>query len=154
MEKDTKNRIIKFRGKQICDGIWVYGNLIIYSETDYEIEWFCDIDKRWYRSKVVPETVGQFTGFYDRNSKPIYEDDIITRDDYPFMREGKPNYVAMIEWFQYDCCFSAPLLLHRDSKARGISIGCPCEFNEDTQSLYEIIGNIFDNKDLLKGEKQ
>ncbi len=38
MEKDTKKRIIKFRGKRIYDNVWIYGNLIIYSETDYEIK--------------------------------------------------------------------------------------------------------------------
>ena len=59
-------REILFRGKRTDNGEWVYGSLIdsdsiVGKIVDFDEEYF--IPKFWY--KVVPETVGQFTGMYD-----------------------------------------------------------------------------------------
>lgn len=140
MGKDTKNRIIKFRGKQICDGKWVYGNLIIYSETDYEIEWFCDIDKRWYRSRVVPETVGQFTVLADKNKKEIFEDDIVR------VYATNRAYDIVVKWDDYAMAFIA---CYADGNQSPLSW-----FGKFSSCELEVIGNIHDNKELLKGGQQ
>lgn len=145
MEKDTKNRIIKFRGKQICDGIWVYGNLIIYSETDYYIEWFCDIDKRWYRSKVVPETVGQFIGLHDDSGREIYEGDIINVNGH------YPKIIRYID--KYACFCIANISDLNDKYIDPWQQVSPGWWNDFTLYIQRI-GNIFDNKELLKGEQQ
>lgn len=142
MEKDTKNRIIKFRGKQICDGVWVYGNLIIYSETDYEIEWFCDIDKRWYRSKVVPETVGQFIGLQDDSGREIYEWDIIN------VNGRYPKIIRYID--EYACFCMANISDLNDENIVPWQQVSPGWWNKFTLYIQRI-GNIFDNKELLKG---
>ncbi|MEK4360827.1 hypothetical protein NYE48_27860 [Paenibacillus sp. FSL M7-1455] len=60
------NREIKFRGKSIATGEWVYGNLIgtdviVGGIVDWDDEYFCT--EFWY--KVYPETVGQYTGLKD-----------------------------------------------------------------------------------------
>lgn len=147
MEKDIKNRIIKFRGKQVCDGKWVYGNLIIYSETDYEIEWFCDSDKRWYKSKVVPETVGQFIGLYDDSGREIYEGDIINVNG---------RYPKIIRYIDKYACFCMANISDLNSKYIDIDPWqqvSPGWWNNPTRYIQRI-ANIFDNKELLKGEKQ
>lgn len=136
MEKDTKNRIIKFRGKQIYDGKWVYGNLIIYSETDYEIEWFWEIDKRWYRSKVVPETVGLFTGV-KHNDREIYEHDLV-------------ECVGILCEIVYNDKIGAFVLLEVLTQNLGNK---PIGQMTDMFGIRSV-GNIFDNKELLKGEQQ
>lgn len=50
------NRTIKFRGKRIDNGQWVYGFLA----EDYYIN---DVNSQDFPSiEIAPETVGQFTG--------------------------------------------------------------------------------------------
>ena len=53
------NRTIKFRGKRVDNGEWVYGSLQWFDNGEYYIK-TTDTNKRFGASyQVIPETVGQ-----------------------------------------------------------------------------------------------
>lgn len=103
--------------------------------------------------EVIPETVGQYTGLTDKNGKKIFEGDILRGFAYPFRDgEGKHNYYAEVVWFENSPAFG--LVTHKNPKSNvvGISDG-NCEYMEDWETfLWEVIGNIYDNPELLEAE--
>ena len=153
-------REYKFRGKNKDIG-WVYGqiaydingNAYIIQEVEldssYGLEETILFATMWYR--VDKETVGQYTGLHDKNGKGIYEGDIVTGIDYPFIDEGKQNYVGIVVFYDDTASFGYEYQCVRKDK-RGISNGINNEFEANENLVcedLEVIGNIYENKELL-----
>lgn len=128
-------REILFRGKRKDNGEWVCGDLTQegYFE-DCSIEYFVHytdqdgLQRDYYKYDVVPETVGQYTGLTDRNGKKIFEGDII-RGFMDYGPAGLLERIVSVGWhdkYGYQWNY----------------------FDVDT---IEVIGNIHDNPELLKG---
>lgn len=123
-------REIKFRGKRLDNGEWVYGDLHIrtpfphiHSEIDYG------------KVNIDPHTVGQFTGLHDKNGKEIYEGDVVVIDG---IIRGYVRYNA--RYWRYEIAAAdEPLENER------IPSGRP-------EKCWMVIGNIHDNPKLLKTE--
>lgn len=131
-------RIIKFRAKAMSEDEWVYGDLIHYNRQCHEKVTIKEFGG-FLESDVVEETVCQFTGLHDKNGKEIYDGDIICSFDSSGFR-----------------------ILHKvayhEAEASNVAflISCPFDYCHITQDWInefdkEIIGNIYDNQDLLKG---
>lgn len=70
-------RIIKFRGKRVGSGEWVYGFYVYRPDGKHLIYWqpFEESSNNTYH-EVIPETVGQFTGLKDKNEVDVYDGDV------------------------------------------------------------------------------
>lgn len=130
-------REILFRGKRKDNGEWVYGAYYkqehIYG---YEKVVHCIITSKDVLSndlgldyeEVIPETIGQYTGLTDKNGKKIFEGDI-AKDNYGNI------YRIIFSDMGYFCAENYIFW----------------EFITDLGEI-EVIGNIHDNPELLKGE--
>ena len=154
-------REYKFRGKNKDIG-WVYGQLAydingntyiikeVELDSSYGLEETILYATMWYR--VDKETIGQYTGLKDKNGKEIYEGDIVTGTDYPFIDEGKQNYVGIVVFYDDVASFGYEYKCVRKDK-RGISNGINNEFEANENLIcddLEVIGNIYDNPELFE----
>ena len=125
-------RKILFRGKRKKDGEWVEGNLFIPNNPDTPTQICMGTHTIRICYEIIPETVGEFTGLRDKNKKGIYEDDIVKIDfcgDYDY----------------YKVSFD-------EKNARFVIGTLDFTFWQDVQERSEVVGNVFDNPELLKGD--
>ena len=140
-------REILFRGKTLDNSMWVIGNFVQFGDRCYifiSCEVYRGVDDNGLVNgcrmvKVIPETVGQYIGADDMHGKRIFEGDIIHCDLY-----GMRNETYTIDFGETSFSYTdSRQCLPIDCNEYGISVGD-----------FEIIGNIYDNPELLKGEKE
>lgn len=123
------SRIIKFRGKSVLNDEWIYGDLVHRIDSPKTIS-----PVQIKGIGVKEETVGQFTGLLDKNGKEIYEGDILLMGEDEGVRIY--NKVGVKDGcFGYIGEYSGELLPF-------------CNYNV----MEEIVGNIYDNPELIKEE--
>lgn len=142
-------REIKFRGKptenntSYIEEEFVYGSLVIDSSKYYIVLSVNDNIKRddyeVYMIEVIPETLGQYTGLKDKNGKEIYEGDIIFDSFYE--RKAKVAFLEGAFWLDYIDNFKEYKTIHKRYQLIA---------NYDNKSVLEVIGNIYDNPELLE----
>lgn len=123
-------RDIIFRGKREDNGEWI-------AESETYIK---DGDGTWLSDeshdvvKVIPETVGEFTGVTDKNDRKIFERDIVKRGDRIWIIE-------------YDV--KCAQFVMKTFTERGVFF--IRSFDLIPSEWCEVIGNKFDNPELLEG---
>ncbi len=143
MSNDNMIREILFRGKRVDNGEWVEGDFckpcnIVFEEIGYDsvlgqygVPVVAD-------HTVIPGTVGQFTGLFDRKGNRIFEGDICR-----FFCEGSQSEY-LVRWNQEKCAF--------------VCCEESCEIPDELDTFFaencEVVANIFDNAELLKGCEQ
>lgn len=148
-------RAIKFRGICCHCDEWAYGNLVDYGEDELpEIQGFDvfheGIDE-WKDVTVERDTVGQFTGLYDKNGKEIYEGDILR---YPAEdKYDEENFVSYeVFWHDNDCAdchVGWQMNRHHFHGHICGTIGISTFLPKYTKKMV-VIGNIHDNPKLLE----
>lgn len=133
-------REILFRGKDSITKRWVYGALVqqqddllkekafIISYSNYQFGDFSEA----VMHEVDPKTVGQYTGFVDKNGKKIFEGDIVSI-------YNSKAFLFAVEW-------NNQYVLKCTTNGVSDNILNVIESPEDV----EVVGNIYDNPELIK----
>ncbi len=145
------NREIKFRGKMIPENEWIFGTILRIpappvcfgkSETDKYYIQFSDprympdwnMPYKMVQGEVNPDTIGQYTGLKDKNGKEIYEGDIV----------GDNKIKWIVKWNKNRMGFS----LYPTTE----QLYDEMPINVENKLGFKILGNIYDNPELLGGE--
>ena len=127
-------REVIFRGKRADNGEWIEGSLL-------GIDW-CDKPSTYSIApntpvsvfySVIPETVGQYTGLTDKNGKRIFEGDIVS-----LVKHDGLIYKVVYVPCRYELVNS-----------KGVNCFVLDIYKSEN---IEVIGNIYDNPELLGGE--
>lgn len=125
-------RAIKFRGKSILTYEWFYGDLVHSADKKRTAILVNDKDS-YDECEVVPETIGQFTSLYDCDGKEIFEGDIL---DF----NGLKVEVRFVR--------GVFALLVNGNLDDELCVDCR------TDLFAKVIGNVYENPDILKGGKK
>lgn len=152
-------REILFRGKT-KNGQWVYG--CYYKQKQFygeKVECDCIIvtddilsnDLGLDYEEVIPETVGQFTGLYDKNGKKIFEGDIVKLEEGFWEAAYNAVLIEEEEWYAvyYDDGRARYDLKTQDNNLEFKRVA----WQQLVGGIVEIIGNKWDNPELLKEQE-
>ena len=152
-------REVLFRGKTKT-GIWIEG-FLFQTECDGVKEWnisMSPLSANDYSEilgdygDVIPETVGQYTGLTDKNGKKIFDGDIVkvvvnrhvcdkidVREEKGLIDYDAMGMLSLVLYFHND------VPIYSDVFNELSLSSCVQDFH------FELIGNIHDNPELLKG---
>lgn len=134
-------REIKFRGVSKITGNYIIGDLITpnYDGQDYHIQVYGNFGA----TPVHRDSIGQYTGLLDKNEVEIYEGDIVKLTD-----EMEEEYIADITYQSEDGYPAFDVSnsdLQMDSESHVLSM-----YLSTPDFSVEVIGNVYENKELLK----
>ena len=135
-------RTIKFRGKRVDNGEWVYGDLVHFSNGEACI---LPEDGEWRHRLIIPDSVGQFTGWHDADGKEIYEGDVL---DVLYTIHVERENVCVV--FGNNEVERTPGFYFSDNGTN------ECDHTWDFREFLpdrKVIGNIHDNPELIRYEQ-
>ena len=142
-------REILFKAKRIDNGEWVEG----FYECDPDLDHHYIVGFEYYTSEnglereifshdVNKETISQYTGLTDKNGNKIWENDVL---EWEFANIPSDYYECV--WLEDECAFA-----FKNGNDYTNPVDCYDEYSD--HFCMKVIGNIFDNAELVKGSEQ
>ncbi len=148
------NERFLFRGKRKDNGEWVYGG-IFYQKSDEVKEKAVYIIRGSLNDvgcayEVIPETIGQCTGLRDKNGKLIFEGDVVKLTDTNNNIEWKAYVVFGNPYGEFNWGWNLMYIGEKTKVDTDILLWTEME---ETGAYCEVIGNVYDNPELLEVER-
>lgn len=129
-----------FKAKRVDNGEWVVDGLVRYGFNGKEKYYIVpDYASDLYAMEIDPNTICQCTGLKDKNGKLIWENDIVKDEQGNLYKAFWQSNYYQFSWV----CVKSEIFL----------IGTKWDLYRFKSSEIEVIGNIFDNKELLESEE-
>ena len=123
-------REIEYKGKRKDTNEWVYGYFWKAFGEHFFIKSLTKDKKSYADFEIKPETLGQFTGLYDKKHNKIYEGDIVVLNDDAYE-------LFTIKWDEKTAAFIF--------ESEDLSYS----FDNYSGHDLEVIGNIHDNPNII-----
>lgn len=126
------------KAKRTDNGEWIIGGLVRYGFSGREKYYIVpNYASDLYALKIDPSTICWCTGLKDKNGRLIWENDICDR---------KEQYPEIVEYRDGDWTLDYSYVSHKERGACYCNLG----FYAEERKCVEVIGNIFDNPELLE----
>ena len=125
----------EYRGKRIDTQKWVEGNYVHLRGCKEHEDLHLIIDEHGEYHRIDHDTLCEYTGLKDKNGKKIYENDIA--------RNPCSMFNNKVEWDNHETGY--------------VLRSCNCrswDFDSWFAEQLEVIGNAFDNLELIQGVKE
>lgn len=137
-------RTIKFRGYNRKNNIWLYGFYLQNRGQHFVCPDEFATGKSWEDYEIDPETLGQFTGLFDKNGAEIYEGDIVS---HPYI---DPIFRAIVD----ESSVKSKVAFHDGAFVINYDVDDFIFLDAFIREGHvEVVGNIHDNPELLTTSK-
>ena len=143
------DREILFRAKQVCNNEWIEGYYLncYYPGNSTDQTGYFIVEYPGKYHEIYLDTLCRYTGLVDKSGRKIWENDVVSGIAYSSVQVGYIVWIDEIAGFgiRYYNRHREPTAWKYSSILKALQM-----WDKPNEFQAEVIGNIFDNPDLIK----